>query len=65
MFFRDAFKEFFDAHDTDGSGTLTPDEIRQFAEKDCGSSVEEILQQCDMNSDGKISYQEYVERIQG
>ncbi|XP_061179922.1 squidulin-like [Saccostrea echinata] len=62
---QDAFKEFFAENDTDGSGCLTADEIRKFADKDSGASVEEILKQCDVNSDGKITLEEFLERIDG
>ena len=65
FFFRDAFKEFFNANDTDGSGALTADEIRKFAEMDSESSVEEILKQCDANSDGKITLEEFLKGIDG
>lgn len=64
-FFRDAFREFFAANDTDGSGLLTADEIRKFAEQDSGASVEEILAQCDANSDGKITLDEFLNGIGG
>ncbi|XP_022303177.2 calmodulin, striated muscle-like [Crassostrea virginica] len=62
---QDAFKEFFNANDTDGSGALTADEIRKFAEMDSESSVEEILKQCDANSDGKITLEEFLKGIDG
>lgn len=64
-FFRDAFREFFAANDTDGSGALTADEIRKFAEQDSEASVEEILAQCDANSDGKITLDEFLNGIGG
>lgn len=62
---RDAFREFFAANDTDGSGALTADEIRKFAEQDSDTSVEEILAQCDANSDGKITLEEFLKGIDG
>ncbi|XP_062569985.1 squidulin-like [Saccostrea cucullata] len=62
---QDAFKEFFAENDTDGSGSLTADEIRKFADKDSGASVEDILKQCDVNSDGKITLDEFLARIDG
>lgn len=62
---RDAFREFFAANDTDGSGALTADEIRKFASEDSEASVEEILAQCDANSDGKISLEEFLKGIDG
>lgn len=62
---QDAFREFFAANDTDGSGALTADEIRKFAEQDSEASVEEILAQCDANSDGKITLDEFLNGIGG
>lgn len=62
---QDAFREFFAANDTDGSGALTADEIRKFASEDSEASVEEILAQCDANSDGKISLEEFLKGIDG
>lgn len=62
---RDAFREFFAANDTDGSGALTADEIRKFASEDSEASVEEILAQCDANSDGKITLEEFLKGIDG
>lgn len=62
---QDAFREFFAANDTDGSGALTADEIRKFASEDSEASVEEILAQCDANSDGKITLEEFLRGIDG
>lgn len=62
---QDAFREFFAANDTDGSGALTADEIRKFASEDSEASVEEILAQCDANSDGKITLEEFLKGIDG
>lgn len=62
---QDAFREFFAKNDTDGSGALTADEIRKFADEDSEASVEEILAQCDANSDGKITLEEFLKGIDG
>jgi calcium-dependent protein kinase len=56
-------KKAFDAIDTDGNGYLDTKEIEQIMQgssNNVGSTVREIIAECDKNGDGRISCEEFI-----
>ena len=60
---KEFFKLLFSAIDVNGDGTLGPDDLVQFATlvNDALTRQEalSIVQQCDMNSDGKVGFDDF------
>lgn len=53
-------KSTFERLDTDQSGSITVDNLKEvFGETFCGTRVDELIQDADFENDGKISYQEF------
>jgi len=63
--YRDDFCKF----DKNGNGALDGDEIKELAKFQLGSDDEEqvakLIRQMDINDDGKITFEEYMDRILG
>lgn len=54
--------EAFDRLDADDSGFISPKNLRQVLGKDCTSEqIAAIIKSADINGDGQISYQEFLE----
>lgn len=62
-------KKAFEAIDADGSGFISPDDIRSvvdnagYSEKVSDDQIAEVVGACDADGDGKISFEEFVKGI--
>eukprot|EP01080_Neovahlkampfia_damariscottae_P011615 gene11615-4857_t len=64
----EVMKAMFKAFDRDGNGFIDRDELYKTMNDDLDvpitrQEVEDILQEADVNRDGKISYEEFVKSI--
>jgi plastin-1 len=64
----DSFKESFAVFDSDGSGKIDASELssvlKQLGEESSPEKVEMLIKQVDANSDGEVSFPEFLEIIQ-
>eukprot|EP00440_Ansanella_granifera_P063715 gb/GFBE01069078.1/.p1 GENE.gb/GFBE01069078.1/~~gb/GFBE01069078.1/.p1 ORF type:complete len:387 (+),score=100.35 gb/GFBE01069078.1/:1-1161(+) len=62
----DLLKESFRRFDTDNSGYITVDNLREvLGETFEGHEVEQLLSEADLRHDGRISYEEWIEYLRG
>lgn len=64
---RDALKGAFDNLDTDGSGSLSKDELKAALEKTgmkpTDEQMESVMARCDEEGDGKLSFEEFANSV--
>jgi calcium-dependent protein kinase len=62
----DLLAQTFQRFDTDNSGFITVDNLKQvLGESFSGQECEKLVQEADVTKDGKISYQEFIEFVKG
>ena len=61
----DHYKEAFNKYDADGSGSISPEELRhviaELGEDLASHEVDKLIKEADTDGDGDINYQEFVE----
>jgi len=62
----DLVNEVFRRFDVDGTGLISAENLREvLGDEYAGTTVEEIVASCDLNKDGFVDYEEFVEALSG